>query len=111
MKDNRELAFLSKELATICTDCDVEFNLMKPVWIGCLMRTYIKYLKDWNFKNLLSKFQMESVPMETGIEEGFVWVNDLQEADKIFDQIDLKSSHPVGFQIVEENGKVLGASL
>lgn len=111
LKDNRELAFLSKELATICTDCDVEFNLDEASLDRMFNEDVYQIFKRLEFKNLLSKFQMESVPMETGIEEGFVWVNDLQEADKIFDQIDLKSSHPVGFQIVEENGKVLGASL
>ena len=31
LKENKELAFLSKELATICTDCDLDFNLEDAV--------------------------------------------------------------------------------
>jgi DNA polymerase I len=115
LKDNQEIAFLSKKLATICTECDIDFNIEKAS-LGNLYNEEVYLLfKRLEFKSLLSKFQTifqtEEVSHSTGIEKNFRSTDDLAEADKIFELMKEKGAHPVGLQMLTENGKLLGVSI
>lgn len=111
LKENRELAELSKKLATICTDCDIDFKL-EEANIGNLYNEEVYLLfKRLEFKNLLSRFQTEEVSHATGMEGAFQLIEDLAAADLVFLQMVEKCAHPVGLQLVIENNKLLGLSL
>ncbi|MBH1939754.1 DNA polymerase I [Mobilitalea sibirica] len=111
LKENQDKAFLSKELATICTDCELDFK-MEDAKIGNLYNEEVYlWFKKLEFKNLLSKFQTEEVTLTTGIEEGFTTVEDLAEADKIFGMMDEKVAHPVGLHLIVEEDSIIGLSL
>ncbi|MDD3174798.1 MAG: 5'-3' exonuclease H3TH domain-containing protein, partial [Herbinix sp.] len=111
LKDNQELAILSKKLATICTDCELDFRF-EEAGIDNLYNEEVYHLfKKLEFKNLLSRFQKEEVNHSTGIEDAFVLVEDLAEADKAFEQIGEKCAHPVGLQMIYENNRLLGTAI
>lgn len=111
LKENKELAFLSKKLATINVDCDLEYD-MKDATLGNLYNedVYLMF-KRLEFKNLLSRFQTEEVNTSTGIEKSFQMIEDLGKADKIFDIVDEKAAHPIGLQMIIDKNKVLGVSV
>ncbi len=111
LRENKELAFLSKKLATICTDCGIDFRI-EDAGIDNLYNEEVYLLfKRLEFKNLLSRFQTEEVSHSTGMEEAFRLVEELAEADRIFESMMEKGAHPVGLQMVHENGRLLGVSL
>lgn len=111
LKDNKELAFLSRTLATICTDCELEFNPEEAVLNNIYNEEVYHWFKKLEFKSLLSKFQTEDVKVTTGIEDNFKLVENLAEADQIFEQMNGKAARPVGLQMITEEGRLYGLSL
>ncbi len=111
LKENKELAFLSKELATICVDCELEFKTEDAVLGNLYNEDVYLMFKRLEFKNLLSRFQKEEVSHSTGIEKSFILVEDLGEADRIFREAAAQTTHPIGLQIIFEHNLILGVSL
>lgn len=111
LKDNRELAFLSKVLATIKVDCELDFNIDEATLGNLYNEDVYMIFKRLEFKNLLSRFRTEEVSSSTGIENNFTMVEDLGQAEQIFAQMKEKGAHPVGLQLIAEAGRVLGVSV
>jgi DNA polymerase-1 len=111
LRDNQELAFLSKKLATICTDCDLEFKLEEANLDNLYNEEVYLIFKRLEFKNLLARFKTEEVTHTTGIETRFELVDDLVKADEVFSMMNEKVAHPIGLQMIIEGDKLLGLSL
>ncbi len=111
LKENKELAVLSKKLATICTDCDIDFKLEEAVLDNMYNENVYLLFKRLEFKNLLSRFQKEEVNHTTGMEETFRSVEDLGEADRIFGRIEEKCEHPIGLQMIMDQKQLFGLSI
>ncbi|HHV10302.1 MAG TPA: DNA polymerase I [Clostridiales bacterium] len=117
LKDNKHLAFLSKKLATICVDCELEFKIEEATIDNLYNEEVYQLFKRLEFKNLLSRFQaMEAknsteMKHSTGVEEGFRLVEDFGAAEQIFAGMSEKDTHVIGLQMVQENGKLLGVAV
>ncbi len=111
LRENHELAVLSKKLATICTDCDLGFHMEDAVLDNLYNEEVYHWFKKLEFKSLLSRFKTEEVNINTGIEKRFVLVEDLNEADKVFSRITESTARPVGMQMVTEGDRLLGVSV
>ena len=111
LKDNHELAVLSKKLATINTDCDLDFRIEEAGIDNLYNEEVYKLFKRLEFKGLLSRFQTEEVSHSTGIEDGFRLVEDLGKADKVFEIMGEKGAHTIGLQMLIDHSKLLGVSL
>ena len=111
LRENREIAFLSKQLATICVDCDIEFHIEEAGLDNLYNEEVYLIFKRLEFKNLLSRFQTQEVNRSTGIEKNFVLVEDLGKADQVFEKMSEKGAHPVGLQMLIEDNRLLGVSV
>ena len=111
LKENRDLAFLSKELATIKVDCELDFQIDEATLGNLYNEDVYLIFKRLEFKNLLSRFQTTEVNRSTGIENNFTLVEDLGQAEQIFAQMNEKGAHPVGLQLITDAGRVLGVSV
>ncbi len=113
LRDNKELAFLSKKLATICTDCEIDFDIENADLNNIYNEQVYLLFKRLEFKNLISRFQLkqEEVSHTTGVEEAFCLVEDFGEADQIFGQLSVQSEEAIGLQMIIEQGKLLGISV
>ncbi len=111
LTENRELAYLSKTLATICTDCDIELNFEEAELNNIYNEEVYLWFKKLEFKSLLTKFRTEEVSHSTGIEGHFRVVDDIDEADRVFGNIDKEPAHSVGLQLIHEDGKLIGLSV
>jgi DNA polymerase I len=111
LKENKELAFLSKKLATICVDCELEYNIEDAGLEDLYNEDVYQIFKRLEFKNLLSRFQTKEVDRTTGIEQSFHRIDDLGEADRIFEGMKEKGAHPVGLQMLIDHNRLLGISL
>lgn len=111
LKENKGQAMLSKSLATICTDCELDFEIEKAVLGNLYNEEVYLWFKKLEFKNLLAKFHTEEVNHTTGIEEGFIEVWDFSEADRILNSMSTKAANPIGLQLIVEDGEFLGMSV
>ena len=95
---NRELADLSKALATIKTDADVPFSLEEAKLCDLYTDADYKIFKELEFKNLLTRFKEPSAA--DTITERFRCVTDLAEAEAVFEVC--AQADRVGFSLLED---------
>lgn len=108
--ENRDQAFLSKKLATICTDCELDFEIEKATIDNLYNEEVYLWFKRLEFKNLLQRFQTEEVTHTTGIEKSFQKIESLEEAETVFDSLRGKSEI-IGLHLISENDLILGLSI
>lgn len=111
LKDNKELAFLSKKLATICVDCDLDIKIEDATLGNLYNEEVYKWFKNLEFKSLLSKFQSVEIDHSLGIEDNFISVMELGEAEQVFDKIKPSSDQYVGLHMIICEDELLGVSL
>ncbi len=84
LRENYDLAVLSKELATICTDCPIAYSY-EDMEIGNLYtQEAYQYMKRLEFKSILARF--DGAGMQTPgakAEERFAAVRDFAEAEAV----------------------------
>ncbi|NLK27039.1 MAG: DNA polymerase I [Clostridiales bacterium] len=110
LKENKEIALLSKTLATICTDCELDINIEDAKLKNLYNEEVYLWFKKLEFKNLLQRFQTEEVSHTTGIEESFHKISTLEEADRLFEKY-TGSGKTVGAHLIIEKDRVLGVSI
>lgn len=92
LREHYDLAVLSKELATIKVDCELEYTLEETKMPSLFTPEAFALFKRFEFKSLLNKFEGD-VSRNDKMEEKFVEVTSKEEADKIFKSIlDLKEA-------------------
>jgi len=112
LRNHHDLAVLSKALATIKTDCDIDFH-MEDALIGNLYSegAYTCF-KRFEFKSLLNRFQLKVTHYES-IEDHFKTISDLDQAETAFNKL-LKNATEetvAGIQFITEEDKIWGLSL
>lgn len=109
---NKELAYLSKELATIKTDSPVEYSFEEARVTNFFNEQSYVLFKKLEFKNYLNKFE-KGVSNEE-ISAAFHLVEELSEAEALFDRVLSAKDQQIGLKVVRETGRhgeLLGAAL
>lgn len=83
--EHRELADLSKVLATIKTDCDISLDYEQAKAEGFFTQEAYALCKELEFKNMLSRFEMKP-ELSVDYAEDMVLINDLAQAEECFEQ-------------------------
>ncbi len=109
---NKDLAYLSRELATIKIDSPLTYTL-EEARVGNFFNeaSYILF-KKLEFKNLLNKFE-KGVSTEE-ISDSFHLVENLAEAEAIFTRVLSDKDRQIGLKVVKEagrHGELLGVAL
>ena len=108
LREHYDMAQMSKALATICIDCDIEFSL-KDSEIGNLYTPEAyQYMKLLEFKSILQKFDADAFTA-AGVEEKFRLVSELGEAEQLFEKA--KAAEAIGAQLVVEKGQIAALAL
>lgn len=106
--EHRELAELSKKLATINKNSPVNVNIEDAAIKDMFNQDSFALMKMLEFKSLLSKFDLSSETQKNHVEECFSVVQDLSEAQNIFDKA--FTSDKIGiFPVIERD--LLGVAL
>lgn len=103
LKENKELADLSKVLATIKIDADVALDYECAKAEGFFTKEAYEWFKKLEFKNMLSRFEADNQADDNQVKDKFKVVNDLAEAEAIWKQAEEKEC--VGFFFLQENGQ------
>lgn len=82
LRANKELAYLSKELATIKTDCDFDFSFEDARYENIFTEEAYHWIKKLELKSLEKKFKAETVSAVTAAAVEFKTIVDKKQAQK-----------------------------
>ena len=99
LREHRDLAELSKVLATIEIHADIPYTLEEAKYENPFTKEAYVLFKKLEFKNLLNKFEKDAVN-ENSEKESFRIVNDFAEVEKIFELA--KGKEYVAFHVLQE---------
>lgn len=101
---NKELADLSRELATIKVDGDIDFSYENARIGDFYTEDAYKIFQRLGFKNILSRFEKHGI--ENKETEYFRTVTDLGEAEEIFQKLGaLEKEKWAAFEIIEDSSR------
>jgi DNA polymerase I len=114
MINNKEQAFLSKTLATIKTDCELDYQIEQADYSEIYNEDAYGYFKRLELKSHLNRFAGITLSNTTNSEtksESKV-ITDAEESEMIFQKAEkLSKGEYIGFYLLTEAGKVLGLAL
>lgn len=108
LREHYDMAQMSKELATICLDCDITFSLEESAIENLYTPEAYQYMKQLEFKSILQKFDSDAFSTES-VEEKFATVTELGEAEQLFKEA--VKAEAAGAQLIIENGVVTAMAL
>ena len=105
LAENRELADLSKVLATIKTDCDLTLDYEKAKAEGFYTPEAFALFKKLEFKNMLSRFDEGNQAKSAKLWEELIEVQSQKELETLLNGV--TETEEIGMQPLLENGKIL----
>lgn len=97
LAEHYDMAVMSKELATICLDCPIDFSY-EDAEIGNLYTPEAyQYMKRLEFKSILTRFDAAQMG-GSSVEENFWLVEDLSGVEQIFEKA-LRAER-IGFELI-----------
>jgi len=105
LRENTHLAILSKELATIKTDCELEFTYEEAKLGNIFTKEAYQILKQLEIKSLLTKFSLSEAEMteETVISDEYGLIEDAGKAEKLFKAFAKEELLAVSAPVQQEN--------
>lgn len=107
LKEHYDMAQMSKTLATIEIDADIDYSLDEAALGELFTEDAYLLCKRLEFKNLLAKFDISAPKNET--EQYFRKITDLTEAEAFFAEAEKEKQ--LGFFLVGEKDRLLGVSV
>lgn len=83
LEQNQDLAVLSRKLATICTECPVDFNPEQALIQDFYTQEAYELYKKLEFKNMLNRFPSDK---EKPVADNYVEVSGLAQVEEIFEK-------------------------
>lgn len=108
LAEHYDMAQLSKTLATICIDCEIDFSVEDAEIGNLYTQEAYQFMKQLEFKSILQKFASDAIA-ETSVETHFTMVEDLSLAERIFQEA--RANGACGFQLILEKDRVAGLSI
>ncbi len=108
LKENSQLAVLSKELATIKTDCELDFTYEAAELGNIFTKEAYQMFKQLEMKSLLSKFNLSEQEMTeaVSVSDEYELVEDEAKAEKLFRGFEKEELLAVSAPVVMENAQL-----
>ncbi|MCC8060201.1 MAG: DNA polymerase I [Clostridiales bacterium] len=108
LTEHYDMAVMSKELATICIDCPIDFSYEDARIENLYTPAAYEYMKRLEFKSILPRFDRKTDDA-SALEEHFWSVADPASAKEIFAKA--RQAKRLGFQLIRSASGVQGLSL
>lgn len=109
LRDHYELAVLCKKLATIQTDSPIDFDYENARYGNLFTKEAYELCKQLEFKNLLGKFDTETLAEAASETTDFFVCEDLTGAEALFEKAALQEE--VGVSVLNQEERIFGAAL
>lgn len=108
LRENTHLAILSKELATIKTDCELEFSYEAARLGNIFTKEAYQMLKGLEIKSLLSKFNLSEQEMtaQVTVSDEYELIEDAKAADKLFAALAKEDLVAISAPVHQENAQL-----
>ncbi|MBR6644103.1 MAG: DNA polymerase I [Lachnospiraceae bacterium] len=105
LRENSHLALLSKELATIKTDCELEFTYEDARLGNIFTKEAFQILKQLEMKSLLAKFSLseEEMTEQVSVSDEYEMVEEPAKADKLFQTLIKEELVAISAPVHQEN--------
>jgi len=105
LRENSHLAILSKELATIKTDCELEFTYEAAKLGNIFTKEAFQILKQLEMKSLLAKFSLseEEMTEQVSVSDEYELVEEPAKADKLFQMLIKEELVAISAPVHQEN--------
>lgn len=100
LEENKELADLSKVLATIKTDSEIEVSFEEARLTNLYTKEAYAYFKELELKTFLSRFEAGTADGHEDIAGNFRTVTELAEAESVFERA--KEAEQCAFQVFDD---------
>lgn len=98
LKEHYDMAQMSKELATICVDAEIGYDIADARLGDLYTEAAYAWFQRLQFKNLLSRFEWSS--LSSSVEDAFEAVTDQETAKRIFEEA--AKAETVGLVLLKE---------
>ena len=102
LKEHYDMAQMSKELATICVDAELNYDVTEAKLGNLYTEAAYEMFQKLQFKNLLSRFEVS--PLSNGIEDQFQVLTKKKEVEEVLEKA--KSAEVVGI-VLQKDENVL----
>ncbi len=108
LREHTELAILSKQLATIKTDCELDFSYEAAKLGDIFTKEAYQILKQLEIKSLLSKFSLSEQEMteQVTISDEYETVEDEKSAEKVFSVLAKEETIAISAPVLMENAQL-----
>lgn len=106
LQNHYDMAQMSKKLATIKTDCEIDYDFQEAEIGNLFTEEAYRQFKRLDFKNFMSRFEVE-IPANR-VEGYFHEITGLNEVEELFAKA--LEAETAGFQFVEQ-GELFGAAI
>lgn len=107
LRNHYDLAKLSKTLATIKTDCELEYDMEQAKIDNIYSEEACHIIKELEFKSMLKRFDCDITVSNQGEEENFVKITKTADAMKVWKELELyqlKTDFVLGFGMFQREG-------
>lgn len=108
LTEHYDMAVLSKELATICIDCPIDFTYEDSQISNLYTPEAYQYMKRLEFKSILARFNTDDIA-GAAIEEQFWTVDDLSGVELVFEKA--LEAERVGYQLITDYTGIRGLAI
>lgn len=108
LQENRELADLSKVLATIKTDCELPVTMEEMKLKNFYTREAYEYFQKLEFRNFLPRFD-EKASEDSGLNGSYQCITDLTDCETVFTEAE--QADRASFLVIKEEGECLAVCL
>lgn len=109
LKSNRELADLSKKLATIKIDCDVELDYEAARAEGFYTQEAYLLFKQLEFKQYLQRFEIDENAKEDAVKKSFQTIDSKTRCIEVLQKGE--QSERIGLLLIKEAGDLFGVAI
>lgn len=104
LKEHYDMAEMSKVLATIKTDCELEYSIEDATFEEIYNEESYVLFKQLEFKNLLNRFNSNhtAVNVTASVEEQFTMVEEFNQAEEIFQNLLSSDVACVGLHVLAD---------
>ncbi len=111
LKENYDIAIKSRELATIITDCQLDFKVEDAIIGNIYNEDVFVIFKNLEFSNFLNRFDLDANSYNK-IEDSFKHITNKEQADEtIKARLGSEEKDIIGFKFIIDDNEVLGLSL
>lgn len=108
LREHYDMAVMSKELATICLTCPIEFSYEDAAIGNLYTQEAYEYMKRLEFKSILTRFDNTEVG-GSKVEEHFCLVTDFGKAEELFTEA--AKTGTIGLQLIQNKDNITGLAL